>query len=86
MSNYEVIERENYAVSRRPRQRYVKRTLFEGNGRKLLWDGLGIDVSQANSAMEVCKLAELDYEVKTEPIFTGDGVQIKNIAIMGTDA
>lgn len=58
---------------------YMKRTLFEGNGKKLLWDGLGKDVSQANSAYEVCKLAGLDYEVRTEKMFTSDGMEIPNM-------
>lgn len=63
------------AVSRQ----YSRRTLFEGNGKRLLWDGLGEDVSEANSAMEVCKLAGLDYRVQTEPIFTADGQKIRNM-------
>lgn len=64
------------AVAPKP---YMKKTLFEGNGKKLLWDGLGTDVSQANSAYEVCKLAGLDYEVRTEKIFTADGMEIPNM-------
>ena len=58
---------------------FSKKTLFEGNGRTLLWDGLGEDVSTANSAREVCKIAGLDYTVNTEPIFTADGVKIPNM-------
>lgn len=58
---------------------FSKKTLFEGNGRTLLWDGLGEDVSMANSAREVCKIAGLDYTVNTEPIFTADGVKIPNM-------
>lgn len=56
-----------------------KRTLFEGNDRKLLWEGLGENVSGANSAYEVCKLAGLDYRVNTEPIYTSDGQKIDNM-------
>jgi len=55
---------------------YSRKTLFEGNGRRLLWEGLGSDVSSAGSANEVCRLAGLDYEVKTENIYTADGRQI----------
>ena len=58
---------------------YMNRTLFEGNGKKLLWQGLGKDVSQAESAYEVCKLAGLDYQVRTESIFTSDGMVIPNM-------
>lgn len=58
---------------------YSRRTLFEGNGKKLLWDGLGRDVSEAQSAREVCKLAGLDYLVRTEKIFTSDGNEIPNM-------
>ena len=62
-----------------PERTYSKKTLFEGNGRRLLWEGLGSDVRSAGSANEVCKLAGLDYEVKTEGIFTADGQQIPNM-------
>lgn len=65
-------------VARQPRS-YSKRTLFEGNRRRLLWEGLGEDVSGANSAYEVCKLAGLDYKVETESIFTADGEKIPNM-------
>ena len=58
---------------------YSKRTLFEGNRRRLLWEGLGEDVSGANSAYEVCKLAGLNFEVRTEPIYTADGIKIPNL-------
>ena len=58
---------------------YSTKTLFEGNGRTLLWDGLGEDVSGANSAYEVCKLAGLDYRVNTEAIYTADGEKIPNM-------
>lgn len=75
----EIMATANGLVRKAPRHRYVRRSLFEGNGRRLLWDGLGKDVSAANSAREVCKLADLDFEVKTEPIFTHDGVEIKNM-------
>ena len=34
-----------------------RKTLFEGNGRRLLWEGLGSDVRSAGSANEVCRLA-----------------------------
>lgn len=65
--------------TRNPRT-YTKRTLFEGKrGRRLLWDGLGSNVSSAHSAYEVCKLAGLDYTVKTESIFTEDGIKIPNM-------
>ena len=64
---------------RRSRREYRHSTLFEGNRRKLLWDGLGEDVSEANSAMEVCKIAGLDYTVRTEDIYTSDGVKIPNM-------
>lgn len=68
----------NSAVAVAPKP-YMRSTLFEGNGKKLLWSGLGKNVSQANSAYEVCKLANLDYEVRTEKIFTSDGVEIPNM-------
>ena len=58
---------------------YPKQTVFKGNGRMLLWEGLGTDVSEANSAREVCKIAGLDYRVDTEPIFTADGQKIPNM-------
>ena len=58
---------------------YSHKTLFEGNHKKLLWDGLGTNVSDANSAYEVCKLAGLDYTVRTEPMFTQDGQKITNM-------
>lgn len=58
---------------------YSKKTLFEGNGRTLLWDGLGKNVSEANSAMEVCRIAGLDYTVNTEKIYTSDGMEIPNM-------
>lgn len=76
MENTGVATRTNVARYERP---YSKRTLFEGNGKKLLWDGLGRDVSEAQSAREVCKLAGLDYEVRTEKIFTADGMEIPNM-------
>ena len=63
-------------VARRP---YTHSTLFEGNGRKLLWDGLGTKVDEAHSAREVCKIAGLDYIVRTEPIYTADGMKIPNM-------
>lgn len=58
---------------------YSRKTLFEGNGKKLLWDGLGTDVTQAHSAKAVCQLAGLDYSVYTEPIYTADGMKIPNM-------
>lgn len=58
---------------------YSRRTLFEGNGKRLLWDGLGTDVTQAQSAKAVCQLAGLDYRVQTEPIYTADGLKIPNM-------
>ena len=58
---------------------FSKKTLFEGNGRKLLWEGLGQDVSEANTAYEVCRLAGLDYRVQTEAIYTADGEKIDNM-------
>lgn len=67
------------AVSRQVKRPYSHSTKFEGNGKKLLWSGLGRDVSEANSAYEVCKLAGLDYEVRTEKIFTSDGIEIPNM-------
>lgn len=79
MANEIIVSNTNEVVTRVPRHRYVKRSLFEGNGRRLLWDGLGRNVSAAHSAREVCKLADLDFEVQTEPIFTADGVKIKNM-------
>ena len=63
----------------RPQTTYTQKTLFQGNERKLLWEGLGEDVSGANSAYEVCKLAGLDYQVNTEAIYTSDGVKIPNM-------
>ena len=75
----EIIEVQNMAVRRNVSRPYSYKTLFEGNGRTLLWDGLGKDVSEANSAYEVCKLAGLDYNVKTEAIYTADGVVIPNM-------
>ena len=62
-----------------PERTYSKKTLFQGNGRRLLWEGLGSDVRSAGSANEVCKLAGLDYEVKTERIYTADGQVIPNM-------
>lgn len=62
-----------------PRRSYSHKTLFEGNGRRLLWEGLGEDVSGANSAYQVCRIAGLDYEVGTEAIFTADGEKIPNM-------
>lgn len=56
-----------------------KKTLFEGNRRRLLWEGLGEDVSGANSAYEVCKLAGLNFTVKTEALYTADGVAVPNL-------
>lgn len=70
---------ERTMVSTRINRPYTKSTLFEGNGKKLLWSGLGRDVSEANSAYEVCKLAGLDYEVRTEKIYTADGMEIPNM-------
>lgn len=58
---------------------YTNKTLFEGNGKKLLWEGLGKNVSEAHSAKEVCKLANLDFLVKTENIYTSDGMVIPNM-------
>ena len=63
----------------RQRRAYSHKTLFEGNNRRLLWDGLGQDVSEANSAREVCRIAGLDYTVRTEDIYTSDGVKIPNM-------
>ena len=60
-------------ISTRIERPYTRSTFFEGNGKKLLWSGLGKDVSQANSAYEVCKLAGLDYRVNTEAIYTAAG-------------
>ena len=68
----------NVALPRRERM-YSKKTLFEGNNRRLLWEGLGDDVSSANSAYEVCKIAGLDYRVETENIYTADGQKIDNM-------
>ena len=63
-----------------PRRRTpIKKTLFEGNRRRLLWEGLGEDVSKANSAYEVCKLANLNFEVRTEPLYTADGQIVPNL-------
>ena len=73
-----VINTENRII-RRSNRPYSHKTFFEGNGRTLLWDGLGEDVSAANSAYEVCKIAGLDYNVKTEAIYTADGVVIPNM-------
>lgn len=64
------------AVAPKP---YMRSTLFEGNGKRLLWDGLGKNVSDAHSAREVCKLAGLDYTVRTEKIYTSDGMEIPNM-------
>ncbi len=64
-----------------PQREYSHRTLFQGNGRRLLWDGLGSDVSEANSAYEVCKIAGLDFHVQTEGVFTADGVRIPNMVV-----
>ena len=75
----EVIATVNTAVQRQYDRPYSKKTLFEGNGRTLLWDGLGQDVSEANSAFEVCNLAGLNYMVRTEPIYTADGAKIPNM-------
>lgn len=68
-------------VDNRPmvQRTYTKKTLFEGNGKRLLWDGLGQDVSAAQSAHEVCQIAGLDYHVYTEPLYTADGQKIPNM-------
>ena len=66
-------------VVRKPERNYSQRTFFEGNNRRLLWEGLGQDVSAANSAYQVCKLAGLDYKVDTQNIYTLDGQQIPNM-------
>ena len=71
-----------YVPPTRVERPYTRKTLFEGNGRRLLWEGLGSDVRSAGSANEVCRLAGLDYEVKTENIFTADGQQI--VGMMAT--
>lgn len=62
-----------------PERTYSNSTLFSGNGRRLLWEGLGTNVRSAGSANEVCRLAGLDYEVKTERIYTADGQPIPNM-------
>ena len=49
-------------------------TLFEGNDRKLVWEGEGTDVRLCNSAYEVLKQADLNYLVKKEPLFSQDGL------------
>ena len=66
-------------VAPRQERMYSKKTLFEGNNRKLLWAGQGQDVSAANSAYQVCKIAGLDYRVDTENIYTIDGQKIPNM-------
>lgn len=68
----------NVTVRHEPRA-YQHSTLFQGNNRRLLWDGLGENVSEANSAKEVLQMAGLDFTVETEPIFTSDGVKIPNM-------
>lgn len=86
-NNFEVIERVDAEVVLAPKPMtiptvqtgYSKKTLFQGNGRTLLWDGLGDDVSSANSAYEVCKLAGLNYKVNVEAIYTADGEKIPNM-------
>lgn len=80
MRNNEIITSSRTILPARMNNRsYSHKTLFEGNERTLLWDGLGEDVTAANSAYEVCKLAGLDYTVRTEAIYTADGVQIPNM-------
>lgn len=67
------------AMQRTPKP-YTYKTLFEGTrGRKLLWDGLGENVSTAQSAQEVCEMAGLNYRVQTEAIYTEDGIKIPNM-------
>lgn len=40
------------------------------------WHGLGAEVSEAPTSADALKLAGLDWEVKQEPIFDGNGNQI----------
>lgn len=74
-----VIKTQPNVMVRQPRRQYQHSTLFQGNKQRLLWDGLGENVSAANSAREVLQMAGLDFEVATEPIFTSDGIKIPNM-------
>ena len=55
---------------------YSHKTVFEGNGRKYLWEGQGTDVSGARSALEVCEMSGLNFQVLMDNVFTEDGLQI----------
>lgn len=74
-----VIKTQPNVMARQPHRQYQHSTLFEGNDRRLLWDGQGSDVSEASSAMEVLRMAGLDFTVEMEPIFTGDGTKVPNM-------
>lgn len=76
------IVRQNTSVMvRQPRRARQIRTLFEGNKQRLLWDGLGENVSSANNAYEVCKMAGLDFTVVKENVYTEDGMKIPNMVV-----
>jgi len=65
----------------RPKRQYSYQTVFEGNERRLIWEGLGEDVSRATNALEVLQMAGLDFTVEKEPIYTADGVKIPNMVV-----
>ena len=50
----------------------------EENGRFVPWHGLGTAVAEAPTSADAIKLAGLDWEVNSEPIFTGNGIEIPN--------
>lgn len=46
--------------------------------RQVPWHGLGTIVQEAPTSQEAIKLAGLDWEVQSRPIFTDDNIQIPN--------
>lgn len=50
-------------------------TLFEGNERKVVWAGEGTDVHNASSAYEVLKMADLNFQVHKEKLYTLDNIE-----------
>ena len=41
------------------------------------WHGLGTEIDDATTFWDAFKMAGLDWEVKTEPLFRGDGSEVK---------
>lgn len=53
-------------------------TSNEENGRFVPWHGLGTAVAEAPTSADAIKLAGLDWNVNSEPIFTQNGIEIPN--------